>query len=58
MGLTAVFLVNIPSIREFILLVIILLILSAYSAIFILTSVYRLYLPRYNKLKSLKKIKG
>lgn len=58
MGLTAVFLVNIPSIREFILLVIILLIFSAYSAIFILTSVYRLYLPRYNRLKSLKKIKG
>jgi predicted RND superfamily exporter protein len=58
MGLTAVFLVNIPSIREFILLVIILLIFSAYSAIFILTSAYRLYLPRYNKLLSLKKIKG
>jgi predicted RND superfamily exporter protein len=58
MGLTAVFLVNIPSIREFILLVIILLIFSAYSAIFILTSAYKLYLPRYNKLKSLKKIKG
>ncbi|MGA1872539.1 MAG: efflux RND transporter permease subunit, partial [Thermoplasmatota archaeon] len=58
MGLTAVFLVNIPSIREFILLIMILLIFSAYSAIFILTSAYRLYLPRYNKLKSLKKIKG
>ncbi|MBN1390991.1 MAG: MMPL family transporter [Candidatus Thermoplasmatota archaeon] len=58
MGLTAVFLVNIPSIREFILLIIILLIFSAYSAIFILTSAYRLYLPRYNKLKSLKRIKG
>ncbi|MEA3559430.1 MAG: MMPL family transporter [Candidatus Thermoplasmatota archaeon] len=58
MGLTAVFLVNIPSIREFILLVIILLIFSAYSAIFILTSAYRLYLPRYNKLKAQKKIKG
>jgi predicted RND superfamily exporter protein len=58
MGLTAVFLVNIPSIREFILLVIVLLIFSAYSAIFILTSAYKLYLPRYNKLKSLKKIKG
>ncbi|MGA1820146.1 MAG: efflux RND transporter permease subunit [Thermoplasmatota archaeon] len=58
MGLTAVFLVNIPSIREFILLIMILLVFSAYSAIFILTSAYRLYLPRYNKLKSLKKIKG
>ncbi len=58
MGLAAVFLVNIPSIREFILLIIILLVFSAYSAIFILTSAYRLYLPRYNKLKSLKKIKG
>ncbi|MFO8051235.1 MAG: MMPL family transporter [Thermoplasmatota archaeon] len=58
MGLTAVFLVNIPSIREFILLVIVLLIFSAYSAIFILTSAYRIYLPRYNKLKAQKKIKG
>ncbi|MFW3145520.1 MAG: efflux RND transporter permease subunit [Thermoplasmatota archaeon] len=58
MGLTAVFLVNIPSIREFILLVMILLVFSAYSAIFILTSAYRLYLPRYNRLKEQKRIKG
>ncbi|MBN1539042.1 MAG: MMPL family transporter [Candidatus Thermoplasmatota archaeon] len=58
MGLTAVFLVNIPSIREFILLIMILLVFSAYSAIFILTSAYKLYLPRYNKLKGLKKIRG
>ncbi|MDG6225137.1 MAG: MMPL family transporter [Candidatus Thermoplasmatota archaeon] len=56
MGLTAVFLVNIPSIREFILLIMILLAFSAYAAIFILTSIYRLYLPRYNKLRALKKI--
>jgi len=55
MGLTAVFLVNIPSIREFILLVIILLIFSAYGAIFILTAAYRLYLPRYNRMRSMKK---
>ncbi len=56
MGMTAVFLINIPSIREFILLIMILLGFSAYSAIFILTSVYRIYLPRYNRLKSLKKV--
>ena len=56
MGLTAVFLVNIPSIREFILLIMILLAFSAYSAIFILPSIYRLYLPRYNRLRALKKI--
>jgi predicted RND superfamily exporter protein len=54
MGLTAVFLVNIPSIREFILLIMILLAFSAYAAIFILTSIYRLYLPRYNRLRSIK----
>ena len=54
MGLTAVFLVNIPSIREFILLIMILLAFSAYSAIFLLTSIYRLYLPRYNKLRRTK----
>lgn len=54
MGLTAVFLVNIPSIREFILLIMILLAFSAYSAIFLLTSIYRLYLPRYNRMRSLK----
>ncbi|MCU0798727.1 MAG: MMPL family transporter [Candidatus Thermoplasmatota archaeon] len=57
MGMTAVFLINIPSIREFILLIMILLAFSAYSAIFILTSVYRLYLPRYNRLQTLKKVK-
>jgi predicted RND superfamily exporter protein len=57
MGMTAVFLINIPSIREFILLIMILLAFSAYCAIFVLTSVYRLYLPRYNRLKSLKKMK-
>ncbi len=55
MGLTAVFLVNIPSIREFILLIIILLAFSAYGAIFMLTAAYRLYLPRYNRMRSLKK---
>ncbi len=55
MGLTAVFLVNIPSIREFILLIIILLAFSAYGAIFILTAAYRLYLPRYNRLRTVKK---
>ena len=54
MGLTAVFLVNIPSIREFILLIMILLAFSAYAAIFILPSIYRLYLPRYNKVRSRK----
>ena len=57
MGLTAVFLVNIPSIREFILLIMILLAFSAYGAIFILTSIYRLYLPRYNRLRAMKKKK-
>jgi len=56
MGLTAVFLVNIPSIREFILLIMILLAFSAYAGIFILTSLYRLYLPRYNRMRELKKI--
>jgi predicted RND superfamily exporter protein len=55
MGLTAVFLVNIPSIREFILLIIILLAFSAYGAIFILTAAYRIYLPRYNRLRTVKK---
>ncbi len=55
MGLTAVFLVNIPSIREFILLIIILLAFSAYGAIFILTAAYRLYLPRYNRMRTIKK---
>ncbi len=56
MGLTAVFLVNIPSIREFILLIIILLAFSAYGAIFILTAAYRLYLPRFNRLRTVKKM--
>jgi predicted RND superfamily exporter protein len=54
-GMSAVFLVNIPSIREFILLIIILLIFSAFVAIFLCTSFYRLYLPRYNKLLAMKK---
>mgnify|MGYP006289055705 CR=1 FL=1 len=54
MGLTAVFLVNIPSIREFILLIMILLAFSAYAAIFILPSIYRLYLPRYNRIRARK----
>ncbi len=57
MGLTAVFLINIPSIREFILLIMILLVFSAYSSLFLLTSLYRLYLPRYNKMRRLKKKK-
>ena len=57
MGLTAVFLINIPSIREFILLIMILLVFSAYSAIFLLTSLYKLYLPRYNKMRRLKRKK-
>ncbi len=55
MGLTAVFLVNIPSIREFILLIMILLAFSAYTAIFILTSLYRLYLPKYQKTMARKR---
>jgi predicted RND superfamily exporter protein len=54
-GMSAVFLVNIPSIREFILLIILLLIFSAFVAVFLCTSFYRLYLPRYNKLLAMKK---
>ena len=46
MGLMAVMAVNIPSIREFILLIMILLVIAAYSAIFVLGSVYYIVLGK------------
>jgi len=46
MGLMAVMAVNIPSIREFILLIMMLLVIAAYSAIFVLGSVYYIVLGK------------